>query len=155
MFIPEDASIAPDLTLKEMLTLGLPLKSDLKSRKDALKQTGLDKLPLNTLCHSLTAAESRMLLLSRALLSKAKVYLFSKLDIAFSKDERNTYFSIIKELKRRGHTVIFIPALLSDLQFSDNFCIIRNGSVLSTTDSMPDINQTVYSDDNGSIFQIR
>ena len=152
LLIPENPHIAPDLTIKEALTLGLPAKSATISKKSVLKRTGLDKLSLNTLCRSLTAAETRMLLLSRALLSSARLYLFNKLDNAFSKEERNLYFSIIKELKNNGHTVIFIPALLSDLHFADNFCIIRNGSVLSATDTLPDINKTIYADDTGSIF---
>lgn len=152
IMISENAGTIPDLTVKDNLIIGLqnrPAKSDIIS---AMKQVKLDDLPLNTLCRSLTLSQSLRILLARAILSKAKLYLFNQLDCAFSKDDRNIYYSIMRNLKNTGGTVIFIPSIIEDLLFVDNYYAIHNGSIIKCESNLQEFTASVFTDEGESIF---
>ncbi len=152
IMISEKANLAPDLTIKEHLTLGL--RSSIKSSRilPTLKRVGLNNFKPNTLCSTLTAAQSHLLLLARAILSNSEIYLFNKVDSAFNKKERELYFSIMQELKVNGATIIFIPAIVEELSFVDRYIGIKNGTLIKPTGSIADFINTIYHDDDGNIF---
>ncbi len=152
IMITENATLATDLTVNENLTLGLPKTPQKADITTALEKVGLKTLTLNTLCKSLTASESHMLLLARAILSNSKLYLFNKVDSPFSKEERSIYFSIIRELKNNGSTVIFIPAIVEELQFIDRYIAIMNGRLLESSDNADKLIKSIYTSNEGSVF---
>ena len=152
IMITENASLATDLTVRENLTLGLPKTPKKTAITTVLEKVGLKKLTLNTLCNSLTASESHMLLLARAILSGSKLYLFNKVDSPFSKEERSIYFNVIRELKSNGATVIFIPAIIEKQQFIDKYIAIVDGHLLESADNTDNLIKAIYTNDKGSVF---
>ncbi len=152
MYISEKASLAPDLSIKDNILLGLTGKTSVTAVKNALNKTGLTNIPLNTAAGTLSAAQSRLLLLTKATLSTAEILLCNKLDLAFTREERNTYFSILRDLKSAGKTIIFIPGITDNMPFVDNFISIRDGSVSSIDKDFTGIKENLYSIDGNSIF---
>lgn len=152
IYISEKASLAPDLTIKESLTLGIPQKIQNSQLTPILKQIGLIGIPLNTLCKSLTIAQSHLLLLGRAILSKSKIYLFNKVDAAFNKKELERYISIMQELKSNGATILFIPAIIKEQSFIDRYICIKKGELIESKASARELINSIYTNENESIF---
>ncbi len=155
IFISEASPLAPDLTINEHLTLGLKSSPKKDAILSSLKQTGLQDLPLNTLCSALNPAQTRLLLLARATLSQAELYLFDQIDAAFCQQDRDRYFSIIRNLKNNGKTIIFTPAINEAFNFVDNYYLLKDGCISKCSGNSQDITQAMCQDDTGSIFPER
>ncbi len=152
MFISEDALLAPDLSIKDNLLLGLTGKISTSALKNALHKTGLDNIPLHINSGTLSAAQTRLLLLAKATLSTAEIFLFNKLDLAFTREERNNYFSILRELKSSGKTVVFIPGIAENMQFVDSYIGIKDGHISTIDKNFTHITENMLSITGESIF---
>lgn len=97
-----------------------------------LDQVGLDISP-RTLIEELGIAQMQLVEIAKALSSESKVLILDEPTATLTSKEIDRLFEIIKLLKSRGVTVIYISHRLQEVfEISDRVTILRNGMKVAT-----------------------
>jgi simple sugar transport system ATP-binding protein len=84
----------------------------------------------------LGAAKKQMVEIARAVLHNAKVIIFDEPTASLTPEEKKYFFDLVRELKRRGVSVIFISHALEEaLLISDRITVLRDGRHVVTDDT--------------------
>jgi ribose transport system ATP-binding protein len=140
-FVQQELSIFPNLTVAENMFLGrfprrLPGLTLLNRRRMALRASEiLQTLDLhldpNQLAESLSTGERQLVEVARALLSEAKVMIFDEPTTSLTRPETERLFSLIRRLKARGTTTVFISHALEDVvSLCDRTLVMRDGRMV-------------------------
>jgi ABC-type sugar transport system ATPase subunit len=79
---------------------------------------------------SLGAGDRQMVEIARALLSEPKIIIFDEPTSSLSSAEKTRLFSVIRSLKERGSTIIYITHFLDEIfALCDRALVLRNGEV--------------------------
>lgn len=134
--IYQDLSVFPNLTVMENLAINSELSSGKKFvnkkqyRKiamEALSKIGID-LDLDELVENLTVANKQLIAISRALLNDAKLIIMDEPTTAITKKEVKALFEIIKQLQKKGISILFVSHKLDEVfEIAERFTIFRNG----------------------------
>jgi ABC-type sugar transport system ATPase subunit len=100
-------------------------------------RTILDKVGLkvrsDTIVKDLNVAEQQLVEIAKALSFNCKLIIMDEPTSALNKQEANNLFTIIKDLKNQGVTVIYISHRLDEIfSVSDRITVMRDGQIVST-----------------------
>ncbi|MGE4465150.1 sugar ABC transporter ATP-binding protein [Sphaerochaeta sp.] len=139
--IYQDFSLFPNLSVAE----NIAMVSRVEKRKrlvswretNQIARTALAKLgleiPLSKTLSELSVAKQQLVAIARALVNDAKLIVMDEPTSALSRGEVEALFSIIRNLKEQGISILFISHKLDELfAISDRFSILRDGKYLGT-----------------------
>jgi ribose transport system ATP-binding protein len=140
--VHQEISIVPEMRVYENVMLGAELtKSGFLDKKEMIKQTQaiLETLKSNFKATdkvaTLSAAQKQMIQVAKALQMKAKIVSFDEPTSSLSKNEEETLFEIIKDLKQKGITILYISHKLDEIfRICDRTTVLRDGKYVGSYD---------------------
>ncbi|MFA6857462.1 MAG: sugar ABC transporter ATP-binding protein [Treponema sp.] len=139
--VHQEINSAKDLTVGQNVTLGYEKVSygifvDYKTVNTEVNQI-LKKLNCDfrseDLTSSLSAGQLQMIEIAKALFHHSKVISFDEPTAALTDSDTQTLFSIIRELKSKGYTIIYVSHRLEEIfQICDRATILRDGQYIKT-----------------------
>ncbi|WP_010282149.1 sugar ABC transporter ATP-binding protein [Bacillus timonensis] len=145
-FIHQERHVVPYLTVAESLFLGIENKFasfNLLKRRTMEKEAEkvlFEKVGVNLsgkkLVGDLSVGEKQLLQICRALLQDPKVIVFDEPTAVLAKREADQLFNIIKELKNKGISIIYISHYFGEiLDICNRITVLRNGINVKTTET--------------------
>lgn len=137
-------TVHQELNLFENLTVGENIfvggyKRLFLSKREIIKkaQEMLDNLefPLDASkeVRLLSASEKQLVLIAKALIKQANVLILDEPTAAISEHEAQRLFSIIREIKKKDVSVIFISHRLDEIyEIADSVTILRDGNLITS-----------------------
>ncbi len=140
--VHQELSYAPNLTVAENMFLGnelygkikpiMDLKEMNKKAKELLEQANVYIDP-KTKMWDLSVSDIQMIEIIKVASSDAKLIIMDEPTSALSEREVLRLFDMIRALKKRGISIIYISHKLDEIkQIVDNITILRDGSVVET-----------------------
>lgn len=139
--LPQELSVIPEMSVAENILIGdLPVttrfglsrldRSAMEARAtELLQDLGLEvgpKAPLKTLA----VAEQRIVEIARALSGQARILVMDEPTAALNEQEVRRLFGIIRRLKTRGVSIIYISHRMDEVfEISDHILVLRDGRV--------------------------
>lgn len=136
----QETSLVPSMTVAQNLYLGAePFLNRLRGTYIAAQQF-LQSLnfPVDpaAMVESLGAAKRQMVEIARAVHHNAKVIIFDEPTAALTPEEKRHFFALLRRLKARGVSIIFITHALEEaLALSDRITVLRDGELVVTGDT--------------------
>jgi simple sugar transport system ATP-binding protein len=136
----QENSLVPSMTVAQNLFLGQEkfynrLRGIYIAAQQFLQSLNFDVAPTATVA-MLGAAKKQMVEIARAVLHNAKVIIFDEPTASLTPEEKKYFFDLVRELKRRGVSVIFISHALEEaLLISDRITVLRDGRHVVTDDT--------------------
>ena len=133
----QETSLVPSMTVAQNLYLG---DEKLFNRLRGIyiaAQTFLNSMnfgvdPWATVS-TLGAAQKQMVEIARAVRQNARIIIFDEPTASLTPEEKYYFFSLMKSLKKRGVSIIFIShALEETLQNADRITVLRDGELVVT-----------------------
>jgi simple sugar transport system ATP-binding protein len=137
----QENSLVPSMTVAQNLLLGQEkfynrLRGIYIAAQQFLQSLNFDVVPTATVS-TLGAAKKQMVEIARAVLHNAKVIIFDEPTASLTPEEKKYFFDLVRELKRRGVSVIFISHALEEaLLISDRITVLRDGRHVVTDDTV-------------------
>ncbi|MDQ0395862.1 sugar ABC transporter ATP-binding protein [Labrys monachus] len=138
--LPQEISVMPDMTVAENIFLGeLPMKrrlgfptvDDAAMRRRSrllLEELGFGGIDVAAPVKRLSVAEQRIIEIARALAGEASVLVMDEPTAALTEQEALMIFRIIRRLKQKQVSVIYISHHLSEVfDISDRVAVLRDG----------------------------
>ena len=99
--------------------------------------TQLDvKIDPNTLIRNLSVAYQQLVEIARALLEDSKVLIMDEPTAALTESEIEILFKIVRELKEKGVSIIYITHKLDEIfQITDRLTVLRDGEHIKTMET--------------------
>lgn len=138
--VHQELSIIGTLTVLQNYFLGSErVKKGLLSEKEMRKEYdrvreefGFDIDP-DVKAKTLSIAKQQMVEIMKTLGNDARIIVLDEPTTSLTNDEKQSLFALVKELKRRGKTIIYISHLLEEVfALTDNATIMRNGEIVGT-----------------------
>lgn len=141
--IHQNFSLVPELTVWENIFLGAePLKAGRMMDDGRIKKEA--GLYLNRLCpwvnieskvSSLTPAEQQLVEISKTLSREPDFLILDEPTSALEREQVETLFSLMNELKERGTSMVFISHRMHEVEeICDHIIVLRNGETAGTVD---------------------
>ena len=135
----QENSLVPTMTVAHNLFLGQEhfynrLRGIYIAAQQFLQSLNFD-VPPTTTVGLLGAAKKQMVEIARAVLHKAKVIIFDEPTATLTPEEKAYFFDLVRDLKKRGVSVIFISHALEEaLLLADRITVLRDGKHVVTDD---------------------
>ncbi|MDB5525774.1 MAG: Ribose import ATP-binding protein RbsA [Rhizobium sp.] len=140
--IYQELDLIPNLGAAENISLGSEPRSrwfgqiDRKRVRqvanDTLKSMGLS-LDVDTPVQTLGIAQQQMVAIAKALTRNNRMIILDEPTAVFTKNEKDTLFRLVRELKARGMAVVFISHHMDEIfEIGDRITVLRDGKVAST-----------------------
>jgi len=101
-----------------------------------LKSIGVE-IPPKTIVSTLSSAKQQQIEIAKALSAKSKVIIMDEPTASLARNEINQLFEIIRNLKNRGISIIYISHRLDEIfEISDRATILRDGETQGTFHSI-------------------
>lgn len=133
-FLPQEISVFPELSIAENICLsaesaGVVNWADMARRAQVvLDELGFGHLRPDALVADLPVAERRIVEIARALESKSDVLVMDEPTASLSEQESEQIFTILRGLKARGTSVVYISHYLKEVfEISDRIVVLRDG----------------------------
>ena len=136
VIIHQELNLIPYLSITENLFLGQELTNSFglldyskmhKKAKELLARLQLDIHPATTL-NQLRVGQQQLVEIAKALLLDSKVLIMDEPTSAISDHEVELLFKIIRDLKTKGVTIVYISHKLKELyEIADRFAVLRDG----------------------------
>ena len=136
----QENSLVPSMTVAQNLFLGQEKfynrpRGIYIAAQQFLQSLNFDVVPTATVS-TLGAAKKQMVEIARAVLHNARVIIFDEPTASLTPEEKKYFFDLVRELKRRGVSVIFISHALEEaLLISDRITVLRDGRHVVTDDA--------------------
>ena len=150
--IYQDFSIFPNLTVMENISMNYELfnrkkivnwKNVRKIAKESLAHIGIS-IPLEEPVENLSVADKQLVAIARSILYNAKLIIMDEPTSALTRNEVEKLFSVIRQLKSEGITILFVSHKLDEVfEIAENFTVIRNGKII-VTDSAVNIDNEKF-----------
>jgi len=133
----QENSLVPTMTVAQNLFLGRERFYNRLSGVNIAAQQFLQSLNFDVsptaMVGTLGAARQQMVEIARSVLHKAKVIIFDEPTATLTPEERKYFFALVRDLKRRGVSIIFISHALEEaLNLADRVTILRDGKWIVT-----------------------
>lgn len=140
ILINQELSVAENLTVTENVFVGSELHTLGILRRERMRSAVADILDLlgasfspDALVGDLSLAEQQQVELARALHHKSRVLIMDEPTASLSERETEKLFEVVRSLKQRGITIIFISHRLSEiLAIADSVSVLRDGEYIGT-----------------------
>ena len=140
--IYQDAELVDSLTAADNVFLGdeelsrVPFVIDVASQKRRVQEI-LDNMhltfPVDALAEELSASESQMLQIVKAIYKKAKVIVMDEPTSSLGLEETRSLMDLIDRLKKDGLGIIYISHYLEEIfKIADRITILRDGKKVGT-----------------------
>ncbi|MFC1781625.1 sugar ABC transporter ATP-binding protein [Planctomycetota bacterium] len=140
--IHQELTYVPYMTIAENIFLGkepsfklvhwIKSKELYRKTKELLQKVELNIDP-NRLMKDLSVAERQMVEIAKALSYHSEIIIMDEPTSALSEREVERLFSIFKDMKARGVTVIYISHKLDEIfQIADEVTVLRDGNMIAT-----------------------
>jgi simple sugar transport system ATP-binding protein len=136
----QENSLVPTMTVAQNLFLGRErfynrLRGITIAAQQFLQSLNFDVAPTATV-GLLGAAKKQMVEIARAVLHDAKIIIFDEPTASLTPEEKKYFFDLVRELKRRGVSVVFISHALEEaLLLADRITVLRDGRHVVTDDA--------------------
>jgi ABC-type sugar transport system ATPase subunit len=136
----QENSLVPTMTVAQNLFLGQEhfynrLRGIYIAAQQFLQSLNFDVTPTATV-GMLGAAKKQMVEIARAVLHEAKVIIFDEPTATLTPEEKKYFFDLVRDLKRRGVSIVFISHALEEaLILADRITILRDGKHVVTDDA--------------------
>lgn len=137
--IYQELSLAPHLTVMENILLGMephwgPWVLWGKMRRQAalaLAALEIADIPLDKPVRELSVAQQQLVEIARAMAMESRVLILDEPTSSLTQQEIPKLFSLIRRLKARGHSIVYISHFLEEVQqISDRFTVLRDGQTV-------------------------
>lgn len=133
----QETSLVPSMTVAQNLFLGDEKAFNRLRGVNIAAQQFLQSLNFNVdpwaKVSSLGAAKRQMLEIARAVRQNASIIIFDEPTATLTPEEKRHFFSLVKRLKEREVSVIFISHALEEaLAISDRITVLRDGEIVSS-----------------------
>jgi len=139
-FVHQELNVINDLTVADNIFLNREItnclllnKSEMvKKATELFTSLGVNMNP-NVMVSELKTAEKQLLEICRALYMDAKLFILDEPTTALSNDEIDHLFSILRNLKAKGKSFIFISHKMPEIfAIADRYTVFRNGEYISS-----------------------
>jgi ABC-type sugar transport system ATPase subunit len=137
--IAQEPTLVPHRSVQENVLLGVEHGIVLDERRAArrfaalVEASGID-LPGRTLVRTLRVADQQKVEILRALARDAKLVVMDEPTSALTTDEAERLFDLIRRLRDRGVTIIYVSHFLPEvLSLADTVTVLRDGKVVRTS----------------------
>jgi simple sugar transport system ATP-binding protein len=134
--IYQDFSLFPNLTAAENIALNYQLSQNKQLvnwrevrniAREAIDRIEVD-LDLDAIVGEMSVADKQLIAISRALLLNAQLIIMDEPTTALTQREVKALFRVMRNLKEKGISILFVSHKLSEVQeIADNIMILRNG----------------------------
>ena len=140
-FVHQELNVVNDLTVSENIFLNRELtgKFRMLQTKEMIKKTKqlFDELGVNidptVMVRDLKTGQKQLLEICRALYTDAKLLILDEPTTALSNDEISHLFNILKNLRNKGKSFIFISHKMPEIfEIADKYTVFRNGELISS-----------------------
>jgi len=145
----QELNVVDDLTVEENLTLGrenqrfgmIRKNDDLSVLVENLKS--LDEyIKLSDRVGDLSVAQRQVIEITKAISTDCKMLIMDEPTAALSKEETNRMFKVIRQLKAKGMTIVYISHKLSEVfEIGDSVTVLRDGKLVGNR-SVAEIRET-------------
>ncbi len=142
--IHQELNLMPDLTIAENIFIGREtrkivrcfLNDEIINRESKkILETMNVKLDVKTKVENLTVAQQQMIEIAKALSFNSKVLIMDEPTAALTESEIKELFRIIKDLKAKGVSIVYISHRMGELkQICDRVTVMRDGKYIATRD---------------------
>lgn len=138
--VHQETNIVADLTVGENVALGHePSKAGFVNRSElnrevnvVLEQLGC-RFRSENKAFELSAGEMQMVAIAKALYYDSKIISLDEPTASLSSKETENLFKVIRELKKKGITILYVSHRLEEIfQICDRATILRDGTLIST-----------------------
>ena len=136
----QELDLAGDLTVADNIFLGREImkfgRMDSKAMRERaraiIRENNFDLDP-DALISTLSTGDCQLVELLKALERNAKIIVMDEPTSSLSEKEAEQLFSIVKDLRKRGLTIIYISHRLEEvMDLADDVSILRDGAVVSS-----------------------
>lgn len=140
-FVHQELNVINDLSVSDNIFLCRELRTKLGliKKKEQLEKTKqlFNDLGVNIDPHAMVSelktSEKQLLEICRALYADAKLLILDEPTTALSNDEINHLFGILRNLKEKGKSFIFISHKMPEIfAIADRYTVMRNGEYISS-----------------------
>ena len=138
--VHQEINLVPDMTVMENLMLGeertkgifLDKRKMRKETENLLERLKCD-FKADDSVSALNVGQKQMLQIAKALYTDAKIISFDEPTSSLSNKETATLFSVIRELKKNGITIIYTSHKLDEIyELCDRATVMRDGEYIDT-----------------------
>ena len=139
--IYQELTLAPHLSVEENILLGQePARLgwlDRSRRRElalkALAELHHQNIPLSAPVNTRSIAEQQVVEIARAFVGEARVVIMDEPTSSLTQADTENLFAIIRRLRRRGVSVIYISHFLEECQqIADRYTVLRDGESVAT-----------------------
>ncbi|MDR2257944.1 MAG: sugar ABC transporter ATP-binding protein [Treponema sp.] len=147
--VPQEFNLINTLTVYENIFLGNEIRKKTglldkpAMRERAARQLEELNMPLgvNQLVSRLSVAEKQMVEISKALMLRASLLIMDEPTTTLTGHEVETLFSLMRDLKSQGVTIIFVSHKLGEIKaICDRVTVLRDGKLISV-DEVSTVNE--------------
>lgn len=140
--IHQELNLMPHLTVAENIFIGkepmkgifLDKKKANEGAKELLESLNLDIQPTDKV-EDLTIAKQQMVEIAKALSYESSLLIMDEPSAALTDAEIEELFKFIRDLRSKGHSIIYISHRLDELpQIADRITVLRDGEYVDTVD---------------------
>ena len=137
--IHQELSLAPHLTVAENILLGMEptrrgwlRRSEMRERaKAVLARLGHPEISVDAPAGTLSPAGQQLVEIGRALAVGCQVLVLDEPTSSLSKRDASRLFSLIADLKRSGHAIVYISHFLEEVKdVADRIVVLRDGRIV-------------------------
>ncbi len=161
----QELTLAPHLTVEENILLGQEIRiaGILRSReqkrraREALELVHHPEIPLEVPVRRLSVGVKQVVEIARALMHKAKILIMDEPTSCLSQEDSEQLFSIIRSLKTKGVSIIYISHFLEEVRrVADTYSVLRDGRKVGSgkmvETSLEDLIQMMVGQKFGEMF---
>ncbi len=139
--IYQELAVCPDLSVEANVLLGLESSGfgflrrspDRDRVRSALAELGHPEIQPDGPVAALTPAGRQIVEIARALLTDVKLLVLDEPTSALTQDDARRLFEVVRGLKGRGVTVVYISHFLEEIEaIADRFTVLRDGQAVGT-----------------------
>lgn len=141
--IHQELNLAPELSVADNIFMGresgrglmLDRKKDAKLAGEILKSMEL-AIPVETIVGKLSVAKQQMVEIAKGLSCHSEILIMDEPTAALATGEIKDLFRLIRQLKEKGVSIIYISHRLEELfEITDNITVMRDGTYVDTVET--------------------